>query len=140
VSAVAEKRAVSGLVDNEARGKAIRARRLRHGIKSVRQLSIQSGIYREGITAAEEGTASEETYERLEAWFDRFEEETGANERPSEPAAGPRMVKIRGSRAGDVDVVVEGPIEDLEALGAMVERLLTATQRKKDEEAEDGPK
>ena len=120
-------------MDNVARGKAIKARRLRHGIKSVRQLAIQSGVYREGITAAEEGTAGDDIYERLEAWFDRFEEETGAS--ATEPAAaGPRMVTLRRSQ-GDVDIVVEGPIDDLDALVATVERLL-AFERSRQEQDE----
>lgn len=57
---------------------------------------------------------------RLEAWFDRLEEEASADEKP---ATGPRMVTISGAR-GDVDGVVSGPISDLDALAALVERLL----------------
>lgn len=126
-------------MNSEARGKAIKARRLRHGIKSVRQLAEQSGVSRVAVTAAEEGRASDETYDRLEAWFGRFEEETGAAAPESAPAdTSPHMVTIRGTRAGDVDVVVSGPIDDIEKLAATVERLLMATERKKDQ-AENGP-
>ena len=139
MSAVAEKQAVSGLMSNETRGQAIRARRLRHGIKSVRQLAEQSGVSRVAVTAAEEGRASDETYDRLEAWLDRFEEETGANVKPAAAAPGPHMVTIRGTRGGDVDVVVEGPIEDIDALAAVVERLLLATEKKKDQAPKDSP-
>ena len=138
MSAVAEKRAVSGLVDNVARGQAIRARRLRHGIKSVRQLAIQSGVSREAVTAAEEGLASESTYARLEAWLDAFEEETGAADRPADTSPGPRLVTFR-LPIGDVDVVVEGPIEDIDALAATVERLL-AFEQNKGQESEDDSK
>ena len=138
MSAVAGKRAVSGLVDNESRGKALRARRLRHGIKSLRQLAMQSGVSRGVVTAAEEGTATDEAYDRLEAWFDRFEEETGSD-RPADTSS-PHMVTIRGTRAGDVDVVVSGPIDDIDKLAETVERLLLATERKKAaEEAPDSP-
>ena len=107
-------------VNRDARGRAIKTRRFRHGIKSVRQLAIQSGVSREAATAAEEGQASELTYERLEAWLDTLEEEAGADVKP---AKGPRMVTISGAR-GDVDVVVSGPISDLDALADVVERLL----------------
>ena len=48
------------------------------------------------------------------------EEEAGPDEKP---AMGPRMVTISGAR-GDVDVFVSGPISDLDALAAVVERLL----------------
>ena len=81
---------------------------------------MQSGLSREAVTAAEDGQASESTYARLEAWFDRLEEEASADEKP---AIGPRMVTISGAR-GDVDVFVSGPITDLDALTAVVERLL----------------
>ena len=136
MSAAVEKQAVSGLVDSEGRGKAIRARRLRHGIKSVRQLAIQSGVSREAATAAEEGLASESTYARLEAWLDTFEEETGAADRPADTSPGPRMVTFR-LPIGDVDVVVEGPIEDIDALAATVERLLTFERNKQEDRGEE---
>ena len=136
MSALAEKRALSGVVDSQARGKALRARRLRLGIKSIRQLAMQSGVSREAVTAAEDGSASEDTYARLEAWFERFEEETGAAEKPADTSPGPRMVTFR-LKGGDVDVVVEGPIEDIDALAATVERLLASSERKRAVESDE---
>lgn len=123
VSAVARISAESGPVTSESRGKAIRARRLRHGIKSVRQFAEQSGVSREAITAAEDGVASESTYARLEAWLDTFEEETGAEEEEDRaaPAQAPTVVIRLGDGKGAI--VVEGPVDNLDALIEAAERL-----------------
>lgn len=105
---------------------------------SVSQLHREAKVSREAIDAAEAGTASEVTYARLEAWFDAFEEEVGVDAPP--PQAGdPHMVTIRGTRGGDIDVVVSGPIENIEQLAATVERLLRNTEERKSQ-AEDDPK
>ena len=114
---------VTAPVAGEARGQALRTRRLRLGIKSVRQLAMQSGVSRVAVTAAEDGQASESTYLRLESWLGKFDEETGSSEIAEETA--PQMVTIRGTR-GHIDVVVSGPIGNLDALTETVERLLRA--------------
>jgi transcriptional regulator with XRE-family HTH domain len=113
-----ENRTQSLPMSNETRGHAIRARRLAHGIKSVRQLADRSGVSREAITAAEAGQASAQTYERLEAWFDAFEEETGSDE-----ANEPHIIVVR--LKNDLgEVAVEGPVDDLAELEAAARRLL----------------
>lgn len=107
------------LMGTETRGHAIKARRLAHGIKSVHELARKSGVSREAVTAAERGDASKETYERLEAWLDRFDEETG-----SDVPADPRVFTFRLEMAAGVVVAVSGPIDDIDKLMAPVERLM----------------
>lgn len=104
-------------MSSETRGAAIKARRLVLGIKSVNQFAGLSGVSREAITAAEAGSASTGTYDRLESWLDRFEEETGNDE----PAEARNVVIELGEGRGRV--VVRGPVEDLEKLSAEALRL-----------------
>lgn len=63
-------------VTEESRGQAIVRRRLALGIRSVREFEKAAGVSRPAITSAEEGHGSEATYQRLEAWLDRFEDDT----------------------------------------------------------------
>jgi len=106
-------------MSNETRGKALRERRIARGIKSVRKFAEVTGVSRDAVTAAEEGTASAGTYERLEAWLDSFDEETGHD--VAEP---PGPVRFRLSGNFGVEVVVEGPVENIAELEASVARLI----------------
>ena len=103
----------------ETRGHAIKERRLRHGIKSVRQFAERSGVSRDAVTAAEAGLASPDTYDRLEAWLTAFEEETGTDV-PQDPG----VVTFRITGNLGVQVAVSGPVENLAELEAAVERLI----------------
>jgi transcriptional regulator with XRE-family HTH domain len=110
-------------VTDESRGQEVKQRRLRHGIKSLREFADKSGISREALTAAENGTASEATYERISAWFDRFEEEVGDDEVPE-----PGVVEFRIAGNFGVDVIVKGPVANIAELEAAVQRLIQSTQ------------
>lgn len=102
----------------ETRGHAIKERRLRLGIKSVRELARQSGVDRGAVTAAEAGTASIDTYDLLEAWLDAFEEETGSDV----PERGVVTWRVTGNFG--VAVALSGPVENLAELEASIERLV----------------
>jgi transcriptional regulator with XRE-family HTH domain len=108
-------------VRDETRGQEVRRRRLRHGIKSLREFADKSGISREALTAAESGTASDATYERIAAWFDRFEEEVGDEDLPSSD-----VVEFR---IADIDVIVKGPVSHIAELEEAVAKLVLATRR-----------
>jgi transcriptional regulator with XRE-family HTH domain len=136
-------------MSDETRGHAIRARRLGHGIKSVRAFAEASGVSRVAVTAAEAGEASTGTYDRLEAWLDRLEErdsatgegirrmsptkteralagaepETGISAHSPAQDTAPHIVVVRlKNHAGEV--VVEGPVEDIATLEAAAQRLI----------------
>lgn len=81
------------------------------GIKSLREFSRATGVARNAITAAEDGHGSEGTYQRLEAWLDRFDEETGQDAPPFQVEQLTFVVEGKG-----VTVTVKGPIADREAL------------------------
>lgn len=85
----------------------------------MRQFADASGVSREAITAAEAGNASEGTYQRLEAWLDAFDEETG-HDLPEPP--GPVRFRLTGNFG--VEVIVEGPVENISELEESVERLI----------------
>lgn len=112
-------------VTNESRGKAIKRRRLHHGIKSLREFSEKSGVSREALTAAENDEASDATYQRLEAWLDRFEEEVGDDVSAAKDVD---VIEFRIAGNFGVDVVVKGPASRLDEIERAVERLVRAAQ------------
>jgi transcriptional regulator with XRE-family HTH domain len=95
-----------------ARGQEIKRRRLKAGIKSLREFAEATGVSRNAITAAEDGHGSAGTYDRLEAWLDRFDEETGSD-MPAEPSLEQLTFTVEGQ---EVTVTVRGPVADREQL------------------------
>ena len=115
-------------VTHKERGQEITRRRLAHGITSVRDFTERTGLAREAVAKAEKGTASEGTYQRLEAWLDAFDEETGDNTRQdaSPPASSGHVVTFEAEGLfGVARVAVQGPVEDADELQERFERLLT---------------
>lgn len=110
---------------SQTRGQRLRDRRLANGL-SVNQLHKASSVSREAIVKAEDGEASDLTYSRLETWFDNFEDETsGPVQTPAvAPDADPHVVTFRLSGNFGVDVVVSGPVENIDELRETVERLM----------------
>lgn len=105
------------------RGKEIRRRRIRLGIKSYEQFHEATGVSRKAITAAENGRAGATTYERLETWLDGFEEETGANDPPAEAG---RVVTFEAKGVfGIAQISVAGPVEDGEETARLFAELIT---------------
>ncbi len=104
--------------DRVARGAALRRRRLTNEIKSVRALHERSGVSRDAITSAEAGHASEATYQRLEAWFTRYELANAANDLA--------LAQIEYEVQADegLRIVVRGLLADAEELERAVARLI----------------
>lgn len=114
-------------VKDISRGDAIRKRRLEHGIRSVREFAEASGVSRNAVTAAEEGHASEGTYQRLEAWLDSFDQETGSDL----PSSVVETIEFVVEGDFGVKVTVRGPItnrEDLQAAAAEIVRSIRETK------------
>ena len=118
-----------GVVTDEkkSRGQEIKRRRINAGLKSLHRFAaaterLDMKVSREAITAAEKGAASPETYDRLEAFLDRWEEETGNDEDEAGPS--PRQITFRVHGNFGVDVVVQGPVDDADELERVVERLI----------------
>lgn len=107
-------------MSDETRGHTIKARRLALGFKSVREFAEAAKIDREALGKAEKGLGSTATIERAEAWLDRFEEESGHDESPTEP----QMIEFEVSGDFGVRVVVKGPVGSAAELEASVARLV----------------
>lgn len=104
---------------DEERGLRIKARREAHGIKHMTEFAERTGVSREAATKAEQGQASEGTYQRLEAWLDAFDREVGEHDSPA-------IEQIEFTVEGDfgVKVTVKGPISDRAALEDSVTKII----------------
>lgn len=138
VSAV-EVRAESGNMTND-RGAEIQ-RRLDRLNLSDRDFERRTGVERKTLRRAiEQGDRTREsTFRNIELALDQLEARL-RGEPTATPAApearGPNMVTLRRSE-GDIDVVVEGPIENIEALAATVERLVAFEVHKRSQSGND---
>ena len=110
----------------ESRGQAIKRRRTRHGIDSYVEFADAVGIYRQTVKRAEEGRASDRTYNKLETWLERFEEECGAEEDAADPL--PTDLVEYHIKSDVVDVVVRGTSSNAALLEASVLKLLDKMQ------------
>lgn len=131
-------------VDKTARGQAITRRRVTLGIKSVNEFAAITQVSRGAITAAEDGRGSENTYVRLETWLDRREDEAGFEpgevlrdaERKERAEAAkdepPQLDTVEFRIAGNfgVDVIVKGPVADMDKLESAVTRLVRELREK----------
>ena len=109
----------SGVVTEQSRGGAIRARLDALGI-SDRDFEARSGINRQTLRRAVENDprVKAATYLAIEAWLDRREEShRGVPEDP-------HVVTFHLSGNFGVDVVISGPVENLQQLEESVQRLI----------------
>lgn len=108
-------------VSDETRGHAIKRRREALGM-SINALAKKVGMDRATLTAAEAGEerTTDLTYTRVENWLADFEEELGAGEQAREDD----FVEFRLSGNFGVDVVVKGPVANLDDLERSITRLL----------------
>lgn len=115
-------------------GDRVRARRERLGLDKL-HLAQEAGISRETLAAIEDGKGfRRSSLTKIERVLEALEAEAGMDAQPANTAAqpgDPHVVTIRGTRGGDIDVVVSGPIEDIDKLAATVERLLRTSEERK---------
>jgi len=124
------------------RGQAIKQRRLDVGIGTVKEFARATtrlgnrdvrGVSVSAITAAEKGEASERTYERLESWLDRFEEDySPGEESPPEPEVAVQSeggMDVVEFHIDAIGVTVKGPVANLDELRSAVEKLIRGTTR-----------
>lgn len=103
-------------MDKADRWREIERRRLRLSIPSARKLAELAKVSRGALDAAKDGTASDQTYDRLEAFLDNYVEETGEDDT--------RVVTFKIEGNFGIRVAVSGPVENLAELEAAVERLV----------------
>lgn len=111
------------LVSNENPGDRIRRRRTALGM-TVKALAEKAGVDRGRLADIERGAqAREATIGAIEAALDDFESETGHDE----PGEG--LVTFRLSGNFGVDVVVQGPVGNLDELERSVARLVQSMKK-----------
>lgn len=110
-------------MSGETRGHAIKQRMDAIGI-STRELADRIGMDRKTIARVIEGGEGTRptTYSALEVALDRLEEELGMDADTASPKAG--VVEFRVSGNFGVDVVVNGPVENIAELRAAVADLI----------------
>lgn len=113
-------------------GARIRARRTALGMGATK-LAKMAEVSREHLSMVENGhkVPTPEWVRRLELAMDRYERETGQDEpeeqavETPEPIAAPHVVRIKVEGVyGAKALVVEGPVDDLPALEAAVDRIM----------------
>jgi transcriptional regulator with XRE-family HTH domain len=111
------------------RGAAIKKRRLALRIPSLNQFEKASGITRGTLAKAEDGTASEQKLDEIEAWLDAYEIENDPMAGHSHPDA--VRVSMHGVYGvGDLDLIFEGgadPDEVALYVGRIIEELKKRT-------------
>lgn len=122
---------LSVVSDEDTRGAEIRARRMRlfkSQSAAVRESETFQGgrfkISRDAIMAAEKGKGT--SFERLDAFYDAFEEEGGQDDGADSPATG--LVTFTVSKFGTT-ATVQGPISDHDALLADAKELMREAMR-----------
>lgn len=112
-------------------GRQVRDRRLRMGM-SVRQLAEEAGVDRGRLAALESGEeVRDTTLAKVLSTLSRLEQEMGMDDLSAEEREG--VVEFRVAGNFGVDVVVRGPVRDLEALEASVNRILSRMQSERPE-------
>lgn len=110
-------------MSDETRGHSIKQRREALGIFADREFEratdrVGLRVPRASIAKAEAGSASDLIYDRLELALTRLEEETGQND----PDTGQVSFRISGNFG--VEVVVDGPVSDIDRLEESVAKLI----------------
>lgn len=126
-------------MSSETRGHAIKQRRETLGIFSgyeFERASERVGILvrRALLGKAESGEASDASYIKIETVLSRLEEEMGQESPAAEPPASDdeKTVEFRLSGNFGVDVVVKGPVSDMNELEGAVARLIREMRDRKD--------
>lgn len=112
----------------ETTGQEIKRRRTGMGM-SISALSEASGVYRDTVAKIEADSprVRSSSIGAVRSALDRLEEEAGMD-LPSRISEG--LVEFRVSGNFGVDVVVSGPVRDLPALEASVEKLVREMRQK----------
>lgn len=133
-----------GLVTDGGRGQRIQARLDALRI-SDREFQQTTGIDRKTLRRAVAGEAHvrENTYRTIEDWLDRLERVAagfpGLKDEPQPEPQGEGIVKYRLKGDFGVDLLVEGPVDNLAALEASVIRMMREMRAAKhDNDAEGG--
>lgn len=123
-----------GTTSKQERADRVVERRKRLGYFTRNGFVTASGLGRDAVKSAEEGRATDATYDRIEAWLDAAEAQQGlpplsAPRDEQDDAADPQLVTFRLRGNFGVEVTVSGPVGNLDELEEKVERLLERMER-----------
>jgi transcriptional regulator with XRE-family HTH domain len=119
-------------------GRDIKARRDRIGL-TIKELAEQAGVSRDTLSDWERDARNpqSETVEAVRAALDRLEEEMGIKAPPNHgPSPGMLRFEVTGGYGADA-LVVEGPVENLAELEAMIDRIMRGGASRRDRDSED---
>ena len=119
-----------------ASGRDIAARRDRIGLTKT-ELAKEARVNRDTLSDWEAGKRNPhpDTVEAVLTALDRLEEEMGITAPPPSHTAAPGMLRFEVTGVyGAEALVVEGPIENLAELEAMIDRIMRGGRREKDED------
>jgi transcriptional regulator with XRE-family HTH domain len=121
------------------RADQVRARRVRLGL-SVKELALRAGVDRGTLAALEAGDerVRDRTFGAVERTLDQLETEMGIEAPNNNGSPSADVVEFRVSGDFGVDVVVKGPVRDMDALEASVSRLLDRLRRDQDDDTPNG--
>ena len=106
------------VMSDEERGAEIKRRRLALGIDSIHKFAEATERDRQTLTRVEEGTSTKQTYEWVEHWLDRIEEETGSD---APAASSPLRVTFHDLYGiGEVIIEAGNPDEAAEAVARLL--------------------
>jgi transcriptional regulator with XRE-family HTH domain len=122
---------------NTGRAESIRARRVSLGI-SAKELALRAGVDRGTLAALEAGDerVRDSTFGAVERALDVLEQEIGV-EAFANSGNSNDTVEFRVSGDFGVDVVVKGPVRDMDALEASVSRLLDRLRAERNDKPND---
>jgi transcriptional regulator with XRE-family HTH domain len=121
------------------RADQVRARRVRLGL-SVKELALRAGVDRGTLASLEAGDerVRDRTFGAVERTLDQLETEMGIEAPNNNGSPSADVVEFRVSGDFGVDVVVKGPVRDMDALEASVSRLLDRLRRDQDDDTPNG--
>jgi transcriptional regulator with XRE-family HTH domain len=122
---------------NTGRAESIRARRVSLGI-SAKELALRAGVDRGTLAALEAGEerVRDSTFGAVERALETLEQEIGV-EAFANSGNSNDTVEFRVSGDFGVDVVVKGPVRDMDALEASVSRLLDRLRAERNDKPND---
>jgi hypothetical protein len=113
-------------MSDDARGAAIKRRRLDLEIDSLHQFHEATGLDRRTLARAEEGEASSKTLDWIEAWLSREEAVRSGGGTPADPEGSTTLKVTLHNVYGVGEMIVEGPHDPDEladAVAKIIDRL-----------------
>jgi transcriptional regulator with XRE-family HTH domain len=126
-------------VNTTGRGSQIRARRVKLGI-SVKELALRAGVDRGTLASleADDGRVRETTISAIERALDVLEQEMGIDAPAAEDERAHGLVRFEVTGVYGADaLVVEGPVENIAELEAIIDRIMRGGASRRADDSEE---